>query len=103
MSIAERVQYLPQHLDGAFGTEMSLLANLISKEPPGEKLHNKIIRAVILDECIESWKVCVVEPGHRYCFLKEALLDDLVACVFFMKLFDGDYSPGRVDIFGLED
>jgi hypothetical protein len=45
----------------------------------------------------------MIEPRHCDGFLKEALLDDRVARMLFVKLFDGYYATGRVHIFGFED
>src|SRR6266571_2802611 len=98
--VAESVQYLLEHGDGALGFHRTVFVDLISEQLARDELHHQIVGSVIFAECVESRQVRMIEPGHRDGFLEEALLDDLITSVFLMKLFDGDNAARRVNVFG---
>ena len=45
----------------------------------------------------------MIEAGHCYRFLKEPLLDNLIARVLLVELFDRDDASGCVYVFGLKN
>jgi hypothetical protein len=45
----------------------------------------------------------MIEAGHRNRFLKEPLLDNLIARVLPVELFDRHNAPGCVDVLGLKN
>ena len=45
----------------------------------------------------------MIEAGHCHRFLKEPLLDNLIARVLLVELFDCDDASGCIDVFSLEN
>src|ERR1041384_5761832 len=100
---AESIDYLHENRRRGVRTHWSPVVYLIAEKLARDKLHHQVIGTVVFAEGVYARKVRMIEPRHRNRFLKEALLDLLIAGVFFVKFFDGDYASGCVGVFGLKD